>query len=83
MRLVKGSHIVTPRLYAHDRCYIFQNSDGRVFFAIPFEGDFTLIGTTDEDYSGDPDDAAASEAEIAYLCAATSDYFKTPVTPIK
>jgi glycerol-3-phosphate dehydrogenase len=80
VRLVKGSHIVTPRLYAHDRCYIFQNSDGRVFFAIPFEGDFTLIGTTDEDYSGDPDDATASEAEIAYLCAATSDYFKTPVT---
>ena len=81
VRLVKGSHIVTPRLYAHDRCYIFQNSDGRVFFAIPFEGEFTLIGTTDEDYSGNPDDATASSAEIAYLCAATSDYFKTPVTP--
>lgn len=80
VRLVKGSHIVTPRLYAHDRCYIFQNSDGRVFFSIPFEGEFTLIGTTDEDYIGDPDDATASDAEIAYLCAAASDYFKTPVT---
>ena len=80
VRLVKGSHIVTPRLYAHDRCYIFQNSDGRVFFSIPFEGEFTLIGTTDEDYFGDPDDATASDAEIAYLCAAASDYFKTPVT---
>jgi len=80
VRLVKGSHIVTPRLYAHDRCYIFQNSDGRVFFSIPFEGEFTLIGTTDEDYLGDPDDATASDAEIAYLCAAASDYFKTPVT---
>jgi glycerol-3-phosphate dehydrogenase len=80
VRLVKGSHIVTPRLYAHDRCYIFQNSDRRVFFAIPFERDFTLIGTTDEDYTGDPADVAASVSEIAYLCEAASAYFKAPVT---
>jgi glycerol-3-phosphate dehydrogenase len=79
VRLVKGSHIVVSRLYAHDRCYIFQNADRRVFFAIPYEQDFTLIGTTDLDYVGDPGDAAASDDEIAYLCAAASDYFKTPV----
>ena len=80
VRLVKGSHIVTRRLYDHDRCYIFQNKDGRVFFAIPYERDFTLIGTTDLDYTGDPARAAASEEEIAYLCQAASDYFLAPVT---
>ena len=50
VRLVQGSHIVVPKLFAHDRAYIFQNPDGRVVFAIPYEGDFTLIGTTDRDY---------------------------------
>ena len=53
VRLVKGSHIVVPRLFTHDRAYIFQNADGRVCFAIPYESDFTLIGTTDEDFHGD------------------------------
>ena len=62
VRLVKGSHIVTERLFSHDRCYIFQNNDGRVLFAIPYERDFTLIGTTDLDYSGDPGAVAASDA---------------------
>ena len=81
VRLVKGSHIVVPRLYAHDRCYIFQNSDGRVFFAIPFEANFTLIGTTDQDYTGDPDQVEATADEISYLCSAASEYFKTPVEP--
>ncbi len=81
VRLVKGSHIVVPRLYSHDRCYIFQNSDGRVFFAIPFEGNFTLIGTTDQDYAGDPDHVEATPEEISYLCGAASEYFKTPVEP--
>ena len=80
LRLVKGSHIVTQRLFQHDRCYIFQNGDGRIFFAIPYEGDFTLIGTTDLDYSGDPGDVAASEQEVDYLCKAASDYFRAPVT---
>ena len=79
VRLVKGSHVVVSRLYAHDRAYIFQNADRRVFFAVPYERDFTLIGTTDLDYAGDPGDAAASHDEIAYLCAAASDYFKTSV----
>jgi len=80
VRLVKGSHIVTERLFTHDRCYIFQNGDGRIFFAIPYEGDFTLIGTTDLDYSGDPGDVAASEQEVDYLCKAASDYFRVPIT---
>jgi glycerol-3-phosphate dehydrogenase len=80
VRLVKGSHIVTERLFPHDRCYIFQISDGRVLFAIPYERDFTLIGTTDLDYSGDPGAVAASEQEVEYLCKAASDYFRVPVT---
>jgi glycerol-3-phosphate dehydrogenase len=81
VRLVQGSHIVVPRLYRHDRCYIFQNADNRIIFLIPYEHDFTLIGTTDLDYRGDPAKAHASVAEIAYLCAAASEYLKTPVRP--
>jgi glycerol-3-phosphate dehydrogenase len=81
IRLVKGSHIVVPRLYAHDRSYIFQNTDGRVCFAIPYERDFTLIGTTDEDYRGDPAAATTSPGEERYLCGAVSFYLRTPVDP--
>ncbi len=80
VRLVQGSHIVVRRLYKHDRCYIFQNRDGRVIFAIPYENDFTLIGTTDRDYHGDPALVAISEEEKDYLCAAASEYFRMPVT---
>jgi glycerol-3-phosphate dehydrogenase len=79
VRLVKGSHIVVPRLFTHDRCYIFQNVDKRVFFAIPFERDYTLIGTTDIDYRGDLDAVEASSEEVDYLCAAANDYFRTPI----
>jgi glycerol-3-phosphate dehydrogenase len=79
LRLVKGSHIVLPKLYDHDRAYIFQNADGRIIFAIPYERDFTLIGTTDEDHD-DPNEAPRiSDAEITYLCAAASGYFRTPI----
>ena len=80
VRLVKGSHIVTRKVFEHDKAYIFQNADGRIIFAIPYERDFTLIGTTDLDYSGDPKAVAASEEEIVYLCAAASEYFEKPVT---
>ena len=80
VRLVQGSHIVVKRLYQHDRCYIFQNADGRIFFAIPYEQDFTLIGTTDQDYEGDPSAVAASPAEIDYICQSASEYFADPVT---
>jgi glycerol-3-phosphate dehydrogenase len=81
VRLVKGSHIVAPRLYRHDRCYLFQNADRRIVFAIPYEQEFTLIGTTDLDYVGDPAEAAASEEEVAYLCNGASEYFRAPVAP--
>lgn len=79
VRLVQGSHIVVRRLYDHDRCYIFQNADGRIVFAIPYERDFTLIGTTDLDYRGDPAAVHATEAEIAYLLAAAGEYFREPI----
>jgi glycerol-3-phosphate dehydrogenase len=81
VRLVQGSHIVVARLFAHDKSYLFQHSDGRIVFALPFEQDFTLIGTTDLDYRGDPAAAAASQDEIAYLCAVVSEYFRSPVRP--
>ena len=81
VRLVKGSHIVVPQRFAHDRAYIFQSADDRIVFAIPYEGTFTLIGTTDLDYAGDPAAAAATSDEIAYLCRVASDYFREPVTP--
>ena len=80
VRLVKGSHIVVPKLFDHDRAYIFQHADGRVVFAIPYEGAFTLIGTTDVDYTGDPAAAAPTADEIEYLCRVASDYFREPVT---
>ncbi|MCK6443236.1 glycerol-3-phosphate dehydrogenase [Elstera cyanobacteriorum] len=79
VRLVQGSHIVVRKIFDHDRCYIFQNADGRIIFAIPYEREFTLIGTTDQDYQGDPAKVAATPQEIAYLCAAASEYFKKPV----
>jgi len=80
VRLVRGSHIVTHRLYDHDRCYFFQGSDGRIIFAIPYEQDFTLIGTTDHEHQGEPADARCTEAEQDYLCAFASQYFARPVT---
>jgi glycerol-3-phosphate dehydrogenase len=81
VRLVQGSHIVVPKLYAHDRAYMFQNSDGRIVFVIPYQDDFTLIGTTDRDYDGDPADVKASSEEIQYLCASVSEYLTRPVRP--
>ncbi|MGI3898972.1 MAG: glycerol-3-phosphate dehydrogenase [Janthinobacterium lividum] len=80
VRLVQGSHIVVRKLYGHDRCYFFQNPDGRIFFAIPYETDFTLIGTTDRDYEGDPADVRATPEEIDYICDSASEYFARPVT---
>ena len=80
VRLVRGSHIVTRKLYDHDRCYFFQGSDGRIIFAIPFEDDFTLIGTTDMDHHGRPEEARCTDGERDYLCAFASQYFARPVT---
>jgi glycerol-3-phosphate dehydrogenase len=78
--MVKGSHIILPRLFEHDRAYIFQNSDNRIVFAIPYEQDFTLIGTTDEDFEGDPATAEISRKEIGYLIDAVNGYFKTEIS---
>jgi glycerol-3-phosphate dehydrogenase len=80
LRLDKGSHIVVRRLFEHDRAYVFQNADGRIVFAIPYEQDFTLIGTTEEDFRGDPATAAIDASEIDYLCAAAGQYFRKPVS---
>ncbi|MCK7613216.1 glycerol-3-phosphate dehydrogenase [Roseibium sediminicola] len=81
IRLVKGSHIIVPRLFEHDRCFIFQNGDGRIVFAIPYETDFTLVGTTDVDFTDDLGKVEISKDEIDYLCKAVSEYLEKPVTP--
>lgn len=79
VRLVQGSHIVVPKKFEDPRAYFFQNKDGRIIFAIPYEDDFTLIGTTDRDYSGDLHQPKISNEEIDYLCNAASEYFAEPV----
>jgi glycerol-3-phosphate dehydrogenase len=81
VRLVKGSHIVVPRLYDGEHAFILQNDDGRVVFVIPYEGRYTLIGTTDIPFTDDPATVAISAEETAYLCRAVSRYFARPVTP--
>ena len=67
MRMVKGSHFIVPRLYESEEAYILQNKDGRIVFVIPYEDDFSLVGTTDENYTGDPSAASISDAETKYL----------------
>ena len=80
LRLVKGSHIVVKRVFEHDHAYIFQNPDKRIIFAIPYEQDFTLIGTTDIELTGDdPGAAKISDDEISYLCDQASRYFERPI----
>ena len=81
LRLVKGSHIVVPKMFDHDHAYIFQNPDKRIIFAIPYEGDFTLIGTTDVEHHGAVGEARIDASETAYLCEQASRYFAKPVTP--
>ena len=80
VRLVRGSHIVVNKIYNHDRAYIFQQTDGRIIFAIPYEDDFTLIGTTDVDHVGSPSEASCSPQEQEYLIQAASEYFEQPLT---
>ena len=80
VRLVRGSHIVTPRLYDHDKCYFFQGVDGRIIFAIPYEQDFTLIGTTDQDHADPSQPPVCTPEEQDYLCQFASGYFAKPVT---
>ncbi len=76
VRLVRGSHIVTRKLYDHDRCYFFQGTDGRIIFAIPYEQDFTLIGTTDQDHKGVPGTAVCTEEERDYLLGLRKPVFR-------
>jgi glycerol-3-phosphate dehydrogenase len=80
VRLDKGSHIVVRRLFAHDRGYVFQTRDRRVVFALPFERDFTLIGTTDENFSGDPAAVKPRIEEIAYLCDVVNEHLRATIT---
>ena len=81
LRLIKGSHIVVPRLFDHDAAYLFQHPDGRIVFAMPYEGAFTLIGTTDVDYAGDPGAVGVSADEVAYLCQLVNRYVARPISP--
>ena len=80
LRLVKGSHIVVKKIFDHDHAYIFQNPDRRIIFAIPYEGEFTLIGTTDVESESPIGKAQIDDSEIAYLCEQASRYFAKPVT---
>lgn len=80
IRLVQGSHIVTKQLFDHGKCYFFQGEDGRIIFAIPYETDFTLIGTTDKEYEGDPSNAACSDEEADYLLNFANQYFERTLT---
>jgi glycerol-3-phosphate dehydrogenase len=80
VRLIKGSHIVVPRIHAEEEAYLLQNEDGRVVFVIPFEGKFSLIGTTDIEYQGNPSDVVISRSEIDYLLGISNEHFKNQLT---
>ena len=81
LRLIKGSHIVIPQRFAHDHAYVFQNADKRIIFAIPYEGRFTLVGTTDVELQGEPRSARIDADETRYLCEQAGRYFNRPVHP--
>lgn len=81
IKLVKGSHIVTKKLFDHHYAYIFQHPDHRIIFAIPYLDDYTLIGTTDLAFNGDPDHVTITDEEVHYLCNAINSYFKKSITP--
>ncbi len=80
LKLIKGSHIVVPKLFLHDQAYLFQQEDGRVVFAIPFQRDFTLVGTTEELMEGDPGGAKISDAERTYLLNIANERFSKQTT---
>ena len=80
VRLVKGSHIVVPRIEGANDAYIFQNIDSRVVFALPFEGAFTLIGTTDTPFSGDPRDVVVTSEDQDYLLTVANRFFRAPIS---
>lgn len=80
LRLVKGSHIVVPKLHDQAQSYILQHTDQRIVFVTPFEENFSLIGTTDVDYVGDPAKVAIEPAEITYLCEVVNTHFKQQIS---
>jgi glycerol-3-phosphate dehydrogenase len=80
VRLVRGSHIVTKRLFDHDKCYFFQGTDGRISFAIPYENDFTLIGTTDAEHSDASKKPECTPEEQTYLLDFINQYLKKPIS---
>ena len=80
VRLIKGSHIVVDQLYDGDHAYILQNADGRIAFTIPYERNFTLIGTTDVTIDGEPGGVTISDEEIGYLCELVNGYFRKNVS---
>jgi glycerol-3-phosphate dehydrogenase len=82
LRLVKGSHIIVPKWHEGEHAFFFQNVDGRIMFAIPYErSEYTLIGTTDIPYTADKDKVEISQEEIEYLCAGASEYYERAITP--
>lgn len=81
IQLIRGSHLVVPKLYNDDRAYILQNSDDRIVFVIPYLDHFSLVGTTDVKHTGSADDVTISAEEIDYLCAVVNDHFQRQVTP--
>jgi len=81
VRLVKGSHIVVPRLYQGAHAYMLQNPDGRIVFTIPYESEFTLVGTTDVPFDKEPAQPKITTEEIDYLCQTVNRYFRHPLSP--
>lgn len=81
VRLVKGSHIVVPKLFEHPYTYVFQNADNRILFAVPYENEFTLLGTTDVEVEDEPGKECVEQSEIDYICQSVSEYFDQPVKP--
>ena len=81
IRLVKGSHLVVPRLYDAEHAYILQNPDGRVVFVLPFQKNYSLLGTTEATFDGDPAKARMDPDEARYICDAVNGYWARPVSP--
>ena len=80
IRMIKGSHIVVPKIHQHANAFIMQNTDKRIVFAIPYRENYTLLGTTDVEYKGDPNDVAINEEETQYILAVANDHFKKTLT---
>lgn len=81
VRLIKGSHIVVPRLFNGDHAFMLQNQDGRIVFTIPYQDEFTLVGTTDVPFEGDATQVHISPEEVLYLCTTVNNYFNKTITP--